>query len=129
MIQYTLRDERNRNALIEHIAKLSLKRPWTVKIALFVKKRTNPQLALYWKRLHVIADITGNEAEDLHDIFKRKFIAPDVIDLGGESYARWTTGKLSTKEMSEFMEKVSAFASIELGIMLPAPEDLHERAA
>jgi len=127
MSEIILRDEKQRRTLLDLISSLDLKKPWRVTVVRYVKTRSNPQLALYWKWLHIIAIETGNEAEDLHDIFKRKFIEPDVIDMGGTSYARWTTGKMTAKEMSEYMERVMAFTVSNLGIMLPIPEEMHMR--
>jgi hypothetical protein len=123
MSEIIIREERHRQTALALIAGLDIKRPWRVTVIRYVKTRSNPQLALYWMWLKTIADDTGNDTEDLHDFMKKRFLAPSVIEIAGEQHMRWSTGKLSTAEMSSYMERVLAFAESDLGIILPVPEE------
>lgn len=122
--EFIIREERHRQAAIDFINGLDLKHPWRVNVFRYVKTRTNPQLALYWRWLGITAKETGNDAEDIHDILKRKFLTPQPIMLGNEEHLRWTTGKLPAADMSEYMTRCATFIEGELGIFLPRPEDL-----
>jgi hypothetical protein len=113
--------------LIAFLSKLDLKHVWAVEIKRYRKTRTNPQLALYWKWLTIVSDETGNDRDDLHEILKSKFLEPKVIALGGETHVRFTTSGLSAGDMSAYMDRVCAFVTGELGIFLPAPEDVGDR--
>ena len=126
-MQIIIRDEAIRQRVIDHIAALSLNKPWTIEIKRHVKKRSLSQNALYWKWIGVISDETGNDNDVLHDYFKRKFLTPintKLNNFNGEYLNYRTTTKLPTDQMSAYMEKVNAFAGTELGILLPQPEEL-----
>jgi hypothetical protein len=125
--EFVLREERHRTALVEFIMRLDLKRAWTIAVKPYTKARTNDQLALYWKWLAIVANETGNDSDDLHEVFKKKFLAPKSITLGDEQHLRWTTVGLSTAEMSQYIDAVSGFIVAELGIFLPHPSDQHDR--
>ena len=122
---FILRDEAIRQHAIEFISKLDLKTVWQITIARHRKNRSLNQNSLLWKWYGEIAQDTGNTADDIHEFCKQKFLAPAFIELNGETKEiRRTTTKLNTKEMSEFMNQVEAWAASELGIALPRPEDL-----
>ncbi|MCR5044770.1 MAG: hypothetical protein K6A93_11700 [Bacteroidaceae bacterium] len=102
------------------------------KFVLTVKKqktqRSISQNALMWMWFACIADTTGNTKEDVHDAYCYMFLSRQVT-IGGRTgrIPRGTSG-LSTDEMKEFLDKVHADASSELGITLPCPEDLYFEA-
>ena len=123
-MQIIIRDEAMRQRVIEHIAALNIERPWTIEIKRHVKKRSLSQLALYWMWIEVIAKETGNDNDMLHEFVKAKFLTPVTHEVFGETFHQRTTTKLPIDEMSQFMEKVNAFAGAELGILLPQPEEL-----
>lgn len=92
----------------------------TVKFSVPTNTRTLSQNSLYWKILSVIGRETGNEAEDLHQIFKDRFLPRRFVRLGEkEIELRKTTTELTTGEFSELIEKIRVFCGSELGINLP----------
>jgi hypothetical protein len=123
MTDIILREEKNRAFAVELLGKLDLSKPWKVTIGRYVKTRTNNQLALYWSWLHIIGDETGNDPEELHELFKGKFILPVEKVIGDDVLLYRSTKTLSTIGMTEYMEKVEAFAASQIGIILPRPED------
>ena len=121
----TISDPAIRDRVIEHIRALSMDKVWIIEIKRHTKNRSLSQLGLYWKWIGIIADETGNDKDGLHDIFKAKYLDPDMVMLGNVQHAVYTTTKLPVDVMSAYMSKVQAFAGSELGILLPIPEEQH----
>ncbi len=90
-------------------------------IQLVEAKRTLPQNDFYWFYLGVIERETGNNADDLHEYFKRKFLPQKTITVKGKNVHTFTvhgsTTQLKKMEMSDYMDKISA----ETGIPIPDP--------
>ena len=120
---WIVRDEDIRARAMVCIAQLDITRPWSVEIKPYRKKRSLSQNALYWveigKIVEAIAEHTGYDRDEVHDFLKRKFLTPTVIEIGGEVCERYTTTKLSTQEMSDYMERCRAWAVSELGLLIP----------
>ena len=96
---------------------------WAVEVKRLQNRRTLDQNALYWRWVHMIASETGNDADEVHDAMKKKFIAPEYVEVFGELVDRRSTADKRTGEMVEYMEKVRAWAFSTLGIALPLPEE------
>ena len=88
-------------------------------------KRTVPQNKLYWLWINCIAKETGNEANDLHDYFGDKWLPKDQVQMfNNELHVRQrSTTQLTTVQFKEYLDKIQMFASAELGLILPNPED------
>jgi hypothetical protein len=84
-----------------------------------ISTRSLSQNNLYWMYLQIIERETGNNANDLHEYFRRKFLPPKFIKVMGQEVkiARSTT-ELKKHEFSEYMEKISA----ETGVAVPDTE-------
>jgi hypothetical protein len=123
-IPIPLEDERGRERILGLIKALDVTKPWQVTIEPKTKKRTLNQNALYWKWVGLIADATGNDNDDVHEALKAKFLTPRTIDLGGEQREIRSTAKQDKAGMTAFMDRVYAFATSELGLYLPTPEEL-----
>ncbi len=119
-----------RNFAIKFLADLKINpdKPMVMRVEPFVKKRTNSQLALLWVRhtevSKAVADYTGYSPEDVHAILKAKFLKPKILEMGDTIVESYSTKGLSVQEMAEFMQRIEAWASSELGLILPHPEDL-----
>lgn len=88
-------------------------------------KRTSQQNRLYRKWLTIIEEATGQDADMLHEFFKNKFLDIPVESIFGEDVKRnISTTKLSTIEFTNYLDKINAFVSTELGIRLPQPNDV-----
>jgi hypothetical protein len=127
-----VRDEVMRARVLKLVMSLDLTKPWLVTVEQYRKRRSLSQNALLWKWhgevIKAVGEHTGMDAEDLHEFFKRKFLTPRIVELNGEIVERYTTTKLTTVEMSEFMTRIYAFVTSELGLLLPLPEE-YGRAA
>lgn len=96
--------------------------PLEVFIRRHKKKRSLDQNALYWSWLGIISRVTGNDTEQLHEAFKQRFAEAMVADVFGKTVTIYSTAKMKVGEMSEYLDRVFAFAAGE-GIVLPLPED------
>jgi len=75
-------------------------------IAEYREKRTPAQNDYYWWILQYIEEETGNDKNNLHQLFKDMFLAEEVIVLDHESKSYVSTTKLNTKEMTDYIEKI-----------------------
>ena len=113
----------NRQDMIDHIKSLDMDKRHRVEIKPYVRKRTNSQNGLYRKWVDVIAIETGNDNDDVHDVCLKKFCPMKTEKVLGEEIEKRSTTLLDTKEMSDFMTRVQAWAATDWGINLPLPED------
>jgi hypothetical protein len=122
---YIIRTEVQRDAIRDLVAKLDVSKPWSVTVDPYRKKRTNSQNNLYWKWISIVARETGNSKDDVHDAFKQMFCPPRVVKIGDDERSIYTTTKLTTQEMTDYINAVYAYATSELGYLLPLPEEAH----
>jgi len=95
-----------------------------VVIDVILRKRTLNQNSYYWVYLEVIAKETGNDKDDLHELFKSIFLPSKVVKIKGKKHTHEFTRKKSTTELtrsefSEYMERICAYTEVPL----PHPED------
>lgn len=74
--------------------------------------------------VEAIASQTGHTSMEIHEILKQKFIPKELVMLDGEEYviSRSTTD-LSTVEMEEYLSRIRAWASVELSVYIPLPNE------
>ncbi len=81
--------------------------------------RTAQQNKFYWSYLRIIANETGHTEDELHQLFKRKFLSPEFkVILGQELRLPRSTTKLDKIEMGEYMDRIAA----ETGVPIPNPK-------
>jgi hypothetical protein len=90
-------------------------------------KRSDAQNRYYWGIvMKLISDTTGYTPEEVHEFLKEKFLTDKKhIVIGGEErdIEKATTTRLTTKEFEEYIENIRAFASMELQINVPSPNE------
>jgi len=118
-----IRDEPMRARLCALISRLDLEKEWQVTIERYKEWRSLEQNRYYWLIVGVIAQETGNDPDSVHEALKQKFLIPDEISFMGEKVLYRSTTRLDTKAMSEYLDKVHALATQELGILLPVPDE------
>lgn len=92
----------------------------TYRIERVVPTRTLSQNALYHFYLGVIESETGNNANDLHEYFKRTLLKPKLINvMGKEIRVPSSTTELTKVEFGEYMDKICA----ETNVPIPNPEE------
>lgn len=109
----------NPSLVAEHLKTFTPQDVLTVKIEKRKRDRTLEQNSLYWAILSVIAEETGHTENELHEIFKAKYLPPKFVAYNGQEYmlAPSTTG-LSTKEMTTYIDRIILEAN-ELNIIIP----------
>ena len=87
--------------------------------------RSNQHNAYYWGYvLNEIAGITGHSPEELHSIFKIKFLPKKFVKIAGKEYqADPTTTRCDSAEFFDFIEAIKRFGEIELDIQWLDEED------
>ncbi len=123
---FTIPGQSSKKAVIDYVERLPDGKSYTVEIKLKRKRRSTNQNRTYWLWLTCIMDETGEHKDRLHEFFKQHFLGVDehwAFDKYQVVIPRSTAG-LDTKQMTDYLERVQQFASSELGIVLPNPEDL-----
>jgi hypothetical protein len=74
----------------------------------YFNSRSTQQNKFYWNYLRIIEEETGQDANDIHEVAKRKFLPPRFTTINGEEYKLpATTTKLNKAEFGQYIEKVS----------------------
>lgn len=123
MTEFVITDQSGQMKAVEMIRGLDLKKKWRVEIKRHVNKRSLSQNALYHRWIDIISEYTGYEHDEIHDFFKAKFLPPVIIEVGGDRHVSRTTTKLTTSEMTNYMDRVYRFSVADIGVTLPLPDD------
>lgn len=99
----------------------------TLKITEQINTRTIGQNNLYWLFLGLIEYETGNNASEMHEYFKRKFLPPKFIKIKiGETEKEIkipsSTTDLNKIDFSDYLDKISA----ETGVPIPDTQAYHD---
>lgn len=87
--------------------------------------RTLNQNAYYWAVcLALVADHTGFDPEEVHQIFEKKFLAYQKPYKGKRYWFYKRCSSLNTAEFGEYLEKIIRFAGQELGVEIPQPNEI-----
>ena len=124
-------------------------KPLVIEIKPEAKDRSKAQNRLYWKWLHEIHRKTGNDEDQLHYEFKKKFLI-GILKRDDKDYAdmclaisalkqseseqfeaiangvirETSTTRMNTAQFTEYLNLIEAFALKEFGLVLPVPDDL-----
>ena len=111
---------------------------YKVTIERYTEPRTINQNALMWMWFTCIEQETGTDKQDVHDYYCNLFLRRTAVINGRETVIAGSTSKLSTLQMTDFLNKVKADAQMtdflnkvkadaatEMGIRLPLPDDLY----
>ena len=124
-------------------------KPLVVEIRPESRDRSKAQNRLYWKWLHEIHRKTGNDEDQLHFEFKKKFLI-GILNRDDKDYAdmclaisalkkseseqyraiadgvirETSTTRMDTKQFTEYLNLIEAFALKTFGMVLPVPDDL-----
>ena len=123
---------RDRRTFDREIAQL--KETWELEVIVQRQRATRSpsQNRWYWSQVvGLVAQYTGATPDDIHDIYKAKFL-PRVIAVpnirSGEVVAEFTLGgstrKMNTSEFSTYCEAIREWAFDKLGVRIPDPEPM-----
>lgn len=96
-----------------------------VKFSRPFSNRSKSQNAYYWSvPLTILAESTGHTTEEVHDAVKEMFLPRKFVKLGNhEVQTHKSTTELDTDEFEKYLEQIRAWASTELGITIPLPNE------
>jgi hypothetical protein len=81
--------------------------------------RSQEQNKRYFKILELISQKTGHDRDELHDLFKNRFLGTTEIELNGEKHTVLRSSrKLKVGEFKDFSDRVEAWAVETLGVWL-----------
>jgi len=94
------------------------------------RNRTLSQNNYLWGVCYkIIGDELGYDVEEIHEIMKQRFLKrqKDITFKGKNITLEKTlsTTKLSTAQFNQYVDKVKMFASSELGIYIPDPNEIN----
>ncbi len=90
------------------------------------KKRSAEQLGYLWGVVYpTISEHTGHSPEELHEIYKAKFLKKKVLWRGAGITVLNSTSKLTANEMAEFVTNIIVDAG-EMEIEIPEADPAHE---
>ena len=93
-----------------------------LRIELPEPKRSLSQNALYWVYLTKIALETGDDTDDLHEVFKKMFLPRRIVRVGKSKKdvsILGSTTKLKKHEFGEYMDKIERRTEI----LIPTKEE------
>jgi hypothetical protein len=108
------------------IGELPSNRAWLVQVVQYRRKRSTEQNAfLHAVPLKLISEFTGHEMEDLKTYFLGECFGWQGFEMFGQQRKRplKRSSELNTAEFSFFMEWIERWASNELGMIIPRPNE------
>ena len=123
---FKIKKESDKQGLIDYI--LGLKFPkerwYEVEVSGRSFSRTTNQNRLYRLWLKCLSEELGYTTDELHQVMVEKFIGIKSQEIAGVTTKSLpSTTKLSKTQFREFLDKIQLFASVDLGVTLPNPED------
>ena len=97
---------------------------YVIEVKKVVYKRSIKQNSLYWLWNGFLEYETGQNKDDLHDFFSKKFITPTEKKIFDEVKYRFKTSTLTTIQFNEYLEKIRLFIIEKMDIILPYPEEI-----
>ena len=109
-------------ALLEHMEG----KPIEVSLGRLRANRSLKANAYLWSIYRLIAQETGEDEYRIHALMKGMFLPLERLELpNGETVTTLgTTTTLDSKAFGEFIDKIKVWASSELGIRVPEPEQV-----
>lgn len=90
------------------------------------KNRSKEQMGYYWGVvLPEIAIHTGHSQEELHKIFKVKYLMQKMIWRGANVFTPRSTSELTTNEFAEYLSTIILEAN-EMGITVPPADQAYQ---
>lgn len=97
----------------------------------YEKNRSLAQNSYYWGVVlpaisaH-IEEQTGQikSCDDLHEWFRDEYLPPRVVEINGKpKIIRPSTADLKVGPFAEYLDRIIRYCSIDLGLIVPAPDD------
>jgi len=110
----------------EYVSSLDHKKSWVVEIKRYVKKRSNDQNAyIHAVPFKILVDHTGYTIDEMKEYLCGEFTGWEEYEMFGRRKVRplRTTSQMDTLEMTNFIEWMQWWASTNLNIRIPSPNE------
>jgi len=118
--------ETDKEKVKQYIDKLPEGKQYIVEIKQKRSIRSIQQNRLYWLWIACICDETGGDKDSVHSELGEMFLPKEqrkgIIEIREIPVS---TSSLNTLQFTNYLESINVFASSELGIVLPNPDDLY----
>ena len=85
-------------------------------------ERSIRQNKYYWKiPIQLIADYSGHDPDEIHELCKSMFLKTFIVINGKEVASVGSTTRLNTQQFEEYLDRVRAWAAMELNVFIPLP--------
>lgn len=122
MSNFRIANETDRAVAVKALNALDVTKPWFITIKRETKKRSLNANSFYFVIVELIAKETGNSIDDTHEALKGMFCPMREVRVGDRVEHVRSTAKLEVADFSAYLDAVIAFATSQLGIILPARE-------
>jgi len=124
-VKFKIKTEQDRRKVISIINNLDLnKKSYKGEVSPVTNLRSINQNNYYWLLLSLISVHTGYSSDELHKIFKQKFLSSvEIKALGEEIIHTGTTTDKKTVEFINYLDRIKMFAAQDLDIVLPDPKE------
>lgn len=95
----------------------------------FKKDRSSNQNRYYWGVIiDLLSEHTGFNRDEMHEVLKHKFLrrtlwVPKKDGVKEQSIITYSTTDLTTKQFEEFLAAIRMWASQDLGVCIPEPNE------
>ncbi len=120
-----LKTEKDKKTLIKVIQDLDLKTAYSVTWKKYFPNRTLDQNKYYWLVIACISTETGNNKDELHEVFLIKFAPKKEVNLEEFMLLPKRSTEMDTKEFTVYLNSIILWAGEFLKIEIPNPDDLH----
>jgi hypothetical protein len=108
-----------RDKVVAWLAKVPVDDVLELSLRPYKPTRSQEQNKRYFKILELISQKTGHDRDELHDLFKNRFLGTVEIELNGEKHTVLRSSrKLKVGEFKDFSDRVEAWAVETLGVWL-----------
>ena len=100
----------NKEMALAKISDHDFEKEGDLELGKFKSKRSNSQNDYYWAMLKELGDYTGYSEEELHDMFRFKYLSEKKTVAGSEIYAIKSTTSLNVDDFKNYIHDIQRFA-------------------
>jgi hypothetical protein len=108
-----------RERAVQWLSRIPVDEVMELTLKAYKPTRSQQQSRRYWLLVDKVAEHTGYDPADLHEIFKAKFLGAEEKELNGEKITTVkSSAKLRVNEFREYSDRVERWAVETLGVWL-----------
>ena len=112
-----------RSAATDYVARISASPVMAVEVKPHKRSRSAAQDRLYWMWEHVLADYIGYDEQELHLMFRERWLGYEpVIIRGVPVHTFKSTTELTVRQFTDYLNRVARLAYY-LNVVLPQPDE------